>query len=245
MTIELTVLGCSGSYAAPAAGPCSGYLVRAGATAIWMDCGNGTFERLQRHLVVDDLDAVVITHRHADHCVDLLSLEVMLQFFRGQSKGPPVLAPAEVREALEGLSAGTGEFFAWDEVGDGDERAVGEARLRFSRVDHPPPTVAVEVSAGGKRLVYTSDTGPAWSPVAFGNRPDLLLAEATYQRGSEGPPFHLTAAQAAAMAGAVDARRLMLTHISPILDSSASVAEAEDVLGREVMLAAPDLRVRI
>src|SRR5262249_22663217 len=67
--VELTVLGCSGSFGAPPAGACSGYLVRHGSTAIWMDCGNGTFAHLQEHVSVDELDAVVITHEHPDHSV--------------------------------------------------------------------------------------------------------------------------------------------------------------------------------
>lgn len=245
MTIELTVLGCAASFAAPASGPCSGYLVRLAGRAIWIDCGAGTFERLQRHTVVEDLDAVVITHRHADHCVDLLGYEVLLRFYRGLERGPRVFAPSEVADRLEALSGGIGEFFAWDEVSDGDERAVGDARLRFSRTDHPVPTVAVEVSTGEKRLVYTSDTGPGWSPATFGDRPSLLLSEATYQRDGEGPPIHLTAAQAGALAASVAARRLMITHLSPLLDPSISVADAESAFGGPVTLAAPDLRVRI
>ena len=65
--MELTVLGCSGSYGAPAGGACSGYLVRAGSAVLWMDCGNGSFANLQQHAAVEDLTAVVITHAHPDH----------------------------------------------------------------------------------------------------------------------------------------------------------------------------------
>lgn len=245
MTLELTVLGCSGSYGSPALGPCSGYLLRGARAAIWLDCGSGTFERLQQHAVPEDVSAVVVTHRHADHCVDLLGLETFLAFYRGLDAGPPVLAPPEVREALAPLAAGVGDFFAWDEVGDGDVRTVGDVELRFSRTAHPPPTLAVEASAGGKRLVYTSDTGPEWSASVFGERPDLLLAEATYQRGAEGEPIHLTAAQAGALASEVAARRLMLTHLAPLLDPAVSVAEAEDTFDGRVTLAASGLRVRI
>lgn len=245
MSIELTVLGCSGSYNSPALGPCSGYLVRAGATTIWLDCGNGTFEPLQNHVVVEDLSAVVITHRHPDHCVDLTGLATLLHIFRGLESGPPVYAAPEVCDRLVALNSGMAELFAWDDVADGDTRTVGEASLRFSETDHSAPTVAVEVESGGKRLVYTADTGPGWSASAFGSRPDLLVSEATYQRGIEGPPIHLTAAQAGQMAKSVDARRLMLTHLAPMLDPAASVVEAQETFGASVTLAAPGLRVRI
>lgn len=242
--MELTVLGCSGSYAAPASGPCSGYLVRSGETAVWIDCGPGTFANLQRHLPVEDLSAVVITHRHPDHCTDIFGLRVHLLYDLDR-RGLPVLAAPEVRERLEPLWEGERDTFAWDVVSDGEHREVGEIRLRFSVTEHPPPTVAVELADRDGRLVYTADTGPGWSAGVFGDRPDVLVAEATYQRGSEGPPVHLSAAQAGAMAREVGARGLVLTHLWPTLDPAASVAEAEDAFGRPVTLAAPHLRLRV
>ena len=60
--MELTVLGCSGSYGAPGGGACSGYLLQTDTTRVWVDCGNGTFGHLQEHLQVEDLTAVVLTH---------------------------------------------------------------------------------------------------------------------------------------------------------------------------------------
>lgn len=245
MTIELTVLGASGSYPSASAGASSGYLVRVGSTALWIDCGSGTFANLQRHLPVDDLTAVVVTHRHADHCADIYALQTLLQWYRGESTGPPVLAPVEVLGALEGLSSGIGTFFAWDEISDGDERTIGEATLRFSRTDHPPPTVAVEVSTDDKRLIYTSDTGPQWSVSAFGPGADVVVSEATYQEGSVGEPVHLTAAQAGEAARVAAAKRLVITHLAPLLDPQVSVAEAEAAYGAPVTLAAIDLRVRM
>lgn len=245
MSIELTVLGCSGSFAAPASGPCSGYLVRSGATVVWIDCGAGTFERLPRHVVPEDVTAVVITHRHPDHCVDILGFEVYLRYYRQIPVGPPVFVPAGVVTGLQGLSTGVEKYFRWDEVGDGDERTIADVGLRFSHTDHSVPTLAVEVSSADKRLVYTSDTGPKWSAAAFAPRPDLLLCEATYQNESDGPPLHLTARAAGTMARDVGARRLIITHVSPALDPAASVAQAEEAFGQPVTLAAPDLRVRI
>lgn len=243
--MELTVLGCSGSYGAPAGGACSGYLVRTAGATLWLDCGNGTLANLQRHAVVDDVTALVITHWHPDHCADVYGLQVLFNYGLGRT-GFPVYAPEGTEARLATLVDGDwGGAFAWAAVGDGDAVTVGDCALRFSRTAHPPPTMAVEVSADGKRLVYTADTGPDWSPEAFGPGADLVLSEATFQRDNESSGIHLSARQAGAAARAAGARRLMLTHLWPGLDPTASVVEGSEAFGREVLLAAPHQRTRI
>jgi ribonuclease BN (tRNA processing enzyme) len=246
--VELTVLGCSGSYGAPAGGACSGYLVRTARSALWLDCGNGTLANLQRHLAVADLTALVITHWHPDHCADIYGLQVLLKYGLGRT-GLPVYAPEGTEGRLATLVDGDwGGVFDWSAVGDGDAARVGDCDLRFSRTAHPPPTMAVEVAADGKRLVYTADTGPAWSPEAFGSGADLVLSEASFQ-GDQGPAganaIHLSARQAGERARSAGARRLMLTHLWPGLDPNASVVEGSEAFGREVLLAAPHQRTRI
>ncbi|MCU1427956.1 MAG: metal-dependent hydrolase, beta-lactamase superfamily [Actinomycetia bacterium] len=238
--LELTVLGCSGSYGAPAGGACSSYLVRAGGTTIWLDCGNGSFANLQQHANVADLDAVVITHAHPDHCVDLYGLHVLYRYGLGRDC-LPVFTPEGVEKQLASLVDNWGDTFDWHTVGDGDATTIGEAQLRFSRTDHPPPTVAVEVAHANHRLVYTSDTGPEWSPEVFGPGVDLLLSEATYQHDDIRTPIHLSARQAGEKARAAKAKELMITHLWPSIDPIASVEEASEAFGRLVMLAAPHL----
>jgi ribonuclease BN (tRNA processing enzyme) len=241
VVVELTVLGCSGSYAGPDGAGCSGYLVREGGTAIWVDCGNGTFGALQARLPVRDVSAVVLTHEHPDHCVDLYGLHVMLRYalHRGNL---PVYAPAGLGEHLGTLVGGDwGDAFQWHVI---DERApvtIGAATLRFSRTDHPPPTYAVEVAAGGSRLVYTSDTGPGWSVAAFGHDADLVLSEATYLDGQKPVPIHLSAKEAGTAARAAGARRLMLTHVWPEIDRRLTLAEGSAAFGEPALLAAPGL----
>jgi ribonuclease BN (tRNA processing enzyme) len=242
--VELTVLGCSGSYGAPAGGACSGYVVRAGDAVIWMDCGNGTFANLQQHVNPADLTAVVLTHAHPDHCVDIYGLHVMYKYgIYGSCL--PVYAPEGVEKTLEHLVGDWTDTFDWRLVRDGDAATIGDAQLRFSRTDHPPPTVAVEIAHGGKRLIYTSDTGPEWSVDAFGAGADLVLSEATYEHADIRVPIHLSAHQAGAAAREAKARRLMLTHLWPTLDPLASAAEAAEQYGDAVMLAAPHLVTHI
>jgi len=242
--LRLTVLGCSGSYGAPAGGACSGYLVQAGETNLWVDCGSGTFSNLQQHLLPGDLTAVVISHVHPDHCVDLYGLHVLNRYGLERS-GLPVFAPAGVEQQLEGLVGSWGDTFDWHAVADGDRVAIGDAALAFSSTEHPPPTVAVEIAHGGKRLVYTSDTGPGWSVEAFGRGADLVLSEATYQHDDIRAPMHLSARQAGEMAREARARHLVLTHLWPGLDPVASVEEGSEAFGHAVVLAAPHVTTHI
>lgn len=242
--IQLTVLGCSGSYGAPAGGACSSYLIRAEETLVWLDCGNGSFANLQQHMLPEDIDAVVISHGHPDHCVDLYGLHVLYRY--GLERGGlPVFAPEGVERHLESLVGSWGETFEWNAVGGGDRVTVGGLSLCFSRTDHPPPTMAVEMRRGDKRLVYTADTGPGWSVDAFEPGADLVLSEATYQHDDIRTPIHLSARQAGAAARAARARRLMLTHLWPGLDPVASVEEASEAFGRAVALAAPHVTTQI
>jgi ribonuclease BN (tRNA processing enzyme) len=242
--MELTVLGCSGSYGSPlAGGACSGYLVRDGATAIWVDCGNGSFVNLQRLIDPAELSAVVVTHEHPDHCVDLYGLHVHHRYALDR-RGLPVYAPAGA-DARLGVLAHFQETFAWHACEDGPA-TVGSLSLAFSRTDHPVPTFAVEVTdGGGRRLVYTSDTGPGWSPEAFPAGAGVVLADSSYLHADRRSPIHLSARQAGEGARAAGAEMLVLTHFWPGIDPDAAGAEGSEAFGRPAIVAAVDTVVTV
>jgi ribonuclease BN (tRNA processing enzyme) len=238
--VELTVLGCSGSFGGPRRGACSGYLLRSGSTSIWMDAGNGTFSHLQRHLAIEDLSAVVLTHGHPDHCVDIYGLHVLLRYGMG-IEGLPVYAPEGLEKFLLSLVSDFGNTFDWRVIGDGDATTVGDIDLRFSRTDHPPPTYAIEAQAEGRRMIYTADTGPGWTVGEFAPDADLVLSESTYLHADRPVPIHLSAKQAGEAAREARAQRLLLTHLWPLLDSNAVAEEGAEAFGGPVTLATPDL----
>jgi ribonuclease BN (tRNA processing enzyme) len=142
---------------------------------------------------------------------------------------------------LEALVGEWTDTFDWKLVGEGAHESISDTELCFSRTDHPLPTVGVEIAQGGKRLVYTADTGPGWSVETFAPGADLVLSEATYQHDDIRAPIHLSARQAGESALAARARRLMLTHLWPTLDPVASVEEGSEAFGHAVSLAAPHL----
>jgi ribonuclease BN (tRNA processing enzyme) len=87
------VLGSSTPYPS-ADNPCSGYLVESGSTKLWMEAGTGTLGPLQRHTSLEHLDAIWISHLHADHSADLLAAFYALVYSDIHRPSPlPLFAP--------------------------------------------------------------------------------------------------------------------------------------------------------
>ena len=245
--MELTVLGCSGSHTGPGRA-CSGYLLQHEGTRILLDAGNGSTANLQRLLAPGDLDAVVVSHRHVDHCIDLIGMFYALRFDPRFDRTVPLYAAPEVHETLTSLlsrdaSQTFDDVFAHHEVRGGDRIGVGGIRLSFFDSIHPPPTVSVRIEAGERTLTYSADSAGGDGLVAAAQGADLFLCEATWQGNmAEYPPdLHLTAAEAGRIAARAGVAHLVLTHVAGSLDPLVSVAEAREVFDGNVE-AALDLR---
>ncbi|GGI08026.1 MBL fold metallo-hydrolase [Egicoccus halophilus] len=244
--MELTVLGCAGSHTGPGR-VCSGYLVEADGTRVLVDCGNGSTANLQRLCRVEELDAIVVTHRHPDHCIDLVGIYHALRHAEPRPARVPLHAAPEVVDTIAGLlsdgHAGLAQVFDVTEVRSGDVRDVGPMRLTFADSVHSVPTLAVAVEHDGRRLVYSSDSAGGPGLVDFARGADLLLCEATWQGDAADfpPDLHLTARGAGEVARAAGVARLVLTHVAGSLDPVRSVAEAAEVFDGPLG-AAVDLR---
>jgi ribonuclease BN (tRNA processing enzyme) len=232
MGLTLTVLGCSGSYGRPD-DACSGYLLRADGAptlTLWLDAGPGTLANLQRWVTLADVDAVVVTHAHPDHYGDLCGLAVACRWYLDEQR-MRVITTGEVQEAVRGVVSEADDVFDWEIVADGHVVEVGPATVSFNRTDHPPETLAVRVDVAGRSFGYSSDTGSAWAPTAFGPGIDLLLCEGTFTADHEDQGPHLSARQAAQ--GALDAGidRMVLTHVPPTGEVDTNLAEARAIMG--------------
>lgn len=234
MALSITVLGCHGTYAGPG-GACSGYLVQGAGTSLWLDAGPGTLANLQRHVGLADVDAVVVTHSHPDHWLELPVFHNACRYGL-ERRGVPVYAPRAVRRQCEGLGSTKGTF-AWHVVSDGATATVGGLALRFSRTDHPVETLAVRVDGEGRSIAYTADTADGWSLEALGTGIDLALCEATVPADREGTAPHLSGRQAGAMAERAGVGQLVLTHLWPTADPGRHRAEAEATFGAPVEVA--------
>lgn len=240
--MQVTVLGCSGSFPAAECG-CSGYLVEHEGTAIVVDLGPGCLSNLQHHIALDRIDAVVLSHSHPDHWIDLTGLHVALKYGFG-SEDVPVWGTAANRDMAEHVCGGVGTTFDWRITGDGDEFAIGPLRVRLSETDHYVETHALRIDAvGGPSLIYSADTGPEWDVTELGTNCDLALIESTYETDEQAvDKKHLSAAQAGEMARAAGARRLVLTHFWPGTDRAVHARNGADAYGSAVEIATPHTR---
>ena len=100
--IRITVLGSSGSYAGPA-NPCTGYLVSSEGAHVLLDCGPGTLGPLQRAVDLAELSAVVLTHCHPDHWLELPVLRNVFRYFCPRSE-VPLYGTAETKAMDDALS---------------------------------------------------------------------------------------------------------------------------------------------
>jgi len=229
--MRLTVLGCNGSYPGRD-GACSGYLVQGAETTIWLDAGPGTMANLQRHVELEEVDAVVLTHEHPDHWTDIEGYAVACQWGLNRLH-VPVYGPAGLRRAMGERTP----VFDWHTVEDGSVVDIKGLRCTFSRTDHGPETLAVRVDGDDRSLGYSADSGPGWSLEALGPGLDLALCEATFLRDRECTVPHLSGRQAGETARAAGAARLMITHVWPTIPPALVAAEAAEAFSASVEIA--------
>lgn len=229
--MTLTVLGCSGSYPGPGEA-CSGYLVRSEHTTLWVDAGTGTLANLQRHVGLADVDAVLLSHEHPDHWLDIHGYYVAVKHYAPRD-AVPVYSPAGLRDHAYYRD----EPLQWNDVAGGDTVRIGDVDVTFSRTDHGPETLAMRFDSGGRSLGYSADSGPGWTLEALGTGLHLALCEASLAPHDEGRLQHMSARQAGRSARAAGAARLVLTHLAPGLDAIQSRIDGAEAFGDEVDMA--------
>ncbi|MEV7772578.1 MBL fold metallo-hydrolase [Kitasatospora sp. NPDC086791] len=241
--LRLAVLGSATPYPS-ADNPCSGYLVSGGGARVWVDAGSGTLGPLQRHARLDELDAIWISHLHADHCADLLTAYYGALHADVRLTAPiPLYGPPGTADRLAAFLTNTARrspvesAFAVTELSDGHRVRVGGLTLTSRAVEHGMPAFALRVDAGGRSLVYSGDCAPCDALTELADGCDLLLCEAE-SSGPEpgrvspepepgaGAPAHHTPEQAGATATAARASRLLVTHVGRAMTPAEAVDRA-------------------
>ena len=244
--LRLTVLGCATPYPS-VDNPCSGYLVSGGGTRVWVDAGSGTLAQLQRHVRLDELDAIWISHLHADHSADLLTAYYGALYADIRLAAPiPLYGPPGIADRLAHFLTNTAtrspieSAFAVEELHDGHQVRVGALRLTSRAVAHGIPAFALRVEATGRSLVYSGDTAPCPGLTNLAKGCDVLLCEAeSAQAPSAGEQVHHTPEDTGDTARAAQAGRLIVTHVGRFLTPQQAVARASTRFDGPIDYAAP------
>ena len=246
--MQVTIVGCAGSFPGPDS-PASCYLIEAGDFRLVLDLGNGALGALQRYTALSDVDAICLSHLHADHCMDMLGYSVFQNYHPEGPRPPiPVYGPPGTADrltlALGSQSKGVTEAFEFAELAPGTIE-IGPLTMTTARMRHPIETFGFRIEHAGQVVVYSADTGPCDELVALARDADLLLAEASYVDGPDLPPdLHLTARQAAEHAARAGADELVLTHLVPWNDPAVSQAQAAGAYDGRLRLARAGLKLR-
>ncbi|MFI0351878.1 MBL fold metallo-hydrolase [Actinomadura sp. 9N407] len=230
--MRVTVIGCAGSFPGPDS-PASCYLIQAEGFSLLLDLGNGALGSLQRFQPLYDIDAICLSHLHADHCLDLCGYWVARTYCPdGPLPSIPVHGPADTPRRMAAAydlepDPGMSGTFDFHTLRRGPYE-IGPFRVTTAQMPHPVEAFAFRIEHGGSVLAYSGDTGPSDDLVELSRGADLFLCEASFLDQPGHPEdLHLTAREAAEHAALAEVDRLVLTHLVPWNDAQRSLMEAK------------------
>jgi len=245
--VQLTIVGWSGSFPGPES-PASCYLIDTGDFRLVLDVGNGALGALQRYTRLTDVDAICLSHLHADHCLDMCGYSVFQNYHPdGPQPRIGVYGPPGTQErlsrALGDDHLGMAQAFEFTTLAAGPVE-IGPLRITTAHMNHPVETFGFRIEHAGQVLAYSADTGPCDALVGLARGADVLLSEASFTDGPGLPAdLHLTARQAGEHAARAGAGELVLTHLVPWNDPAICLEQASDAFDGPLRLASSGLRL--
>jgi ribonuclease BN (tRNA processing enzyme) len=245
--MQVTIIGWAGSFPGPDS-PASCYLIEAEGFRLVVDLGNGAVGELQRYTALSDVDAICLSHLHADHCLDMVGYSIF-QNYHPEAPQPriPVYGPPGTADrldlALGSHSKAMTDAFQFAALTPGPIE-IGPLRITAARMRHPVETFGFRIEHAGKAVAYSADTGPCDELVTLARDADVLLAEASFiEEPGQPPDLHLSARQAAEHAARAGAGELVLTHLVAWNDPAVSRAEAAAAYDGRLRLASCGLQL--
>lgn len=231
--MRLTVLGISGGFPA-AGGATSGYLLTINERNILIDCGSGVLSNLFRFIPLERLDAIILTHLHYDHISDIQVLKYAIDLTRKSGRdlpAIPLIAPA-TPEQIAAMLHSDGNLIV-GQISHGSDIKLFDATVRFLAMEHPVETYGLSIEYAGRKFVYTADSVPCANLHKLLTDADLAVMDAGSLEIARKPVMmHMTARECAQAASDCNVRRLLLSHILPLTDPAAVLAEASAVYAK-------------
>lgn len=244
MSLTLHVVGANATAPSPHGGS-SAYLVESATGLILIDAGPGSLLSFsQQGYRLEDLHAIVLTHLHADHSLDMMAWAYRWTFpFVRDSI--PVYIPAGEEGKLEAFDdlfgiptlptmvrPITGNFTVKQLPMDDGETVftIDGVELRSYAARHAVPSAALRFSdIDGTSITFSSDTGDCAGLNAAAKGTDIFVCEATYLDPDEramAEHGHLTPVFAGKIAEENNVGHLVLTHFANPEDGAESARRA-------------------
>lgn len=234
---QIKIIGWWGAYPGPGEAT-SGYLLQSGGRRILIDCGSGVLSQLQKHLALDEIDAVVLSHYHADHMADLYCLQYAsrVSMTLGRRKKPLVVYGHAEDDHFAGLSYL--EYCVGRAIDTDTPLHLGENAFSFWRNNHPAPCYSMRIEKRGRVLTYIADTEWTETLIDAARDADLLICESSLYNEYKGVvPGHLTAGEAGRIARDANVGKLVLSHLPHFGNHLDLVKQAAEVFDGPVELA--------
>jgi ribonuclease BN (tRNA processing enzyme) len=241
--VLLTVLGCSGSVPGPGAAA-SGYLLEAEGFTLGIELGSGTLAQLQLARSPFDLDALLFSHLHPDHCADLSPLTVLRRYHPQRPAGRlAVYAPSEAPSRFVAAYSPDTQDRAITDLSDTYDFTalaprtvhIGPFAVTAAPAAHPCEAYAFRITHDATTVAYTGDTGWSDAVTTLARDADVLLSEASWTHSADRPPdLHLSGVEAGRLASVAGAGRLLITHVTPWTSVDDVLTEAKGEFAGEI-----------
>jgi len=261
VSLGLTVLGGAAAWPNPEQG-CSSYLVDDGQTTLLLDCGPDTMSTLRAETDYHDIDAIILSHWHSDHVLDIVPYRYGLVYGPGSLPRPiPLYVPPGISRRLDELAAALIDadddprafwegVFRIHEYGSSSDINVGSFSIRFVETQHYVPCFAARVTHRDTRrvIVYSADAGVVEPLIDLFRGADIAIVEATLDDHGETPRQdrgHLTPEDAGRLARMASVGTLVVTHLWSERDSATVVARASTQFHGPVIAASAGMRINV
>lgn len=246
--MKITILGTSGAYA-EAGRACSGYLIQTAKTNIWVDLGPGTLSNIQKAVKLTDLNAILISHTHPDHYLDIYGLRYYLEYDLKSSFKIKLFGPKGFKNKIISLqpeSRTTFEnLFDFREIDSGENFEIGDIKISSYKAHHPVDTLMYSFISEGKKIFYTADTGIFENIINAVRDSDIMLCEATYLKSENKSDVHLRTKDIAEIAMSAGVNKIVLSHFWPGTDRERSRTEVEEGFAGSVVIADENMVIEV